>query len=93
LPERSHLRRLQDLCLAADIAERDADREALGWAIARLMELESVAIATARGEVQREPDRSEEHRLSDLVDFICKRTRSDRRRAEREFQREREANG
>jgi hypothetical protein len=87
-----HLITLKAMCLNADILGKAEQREALGWALARLNELTGSRIAAALAgrpseavaqELQQAHDRSEE--LDRLIDYICLQTRSDRKRLEAAF--------
>lgn len=85
----NHLQMLKAMCLNADIMGKADQREALGWALARLNELTGTKVAQALSgkptdeiiaqmtELQNRIDE-----LDRLVDWICSRTRTERKRHE-----------
>lgn len=96
----SHLSMLKAMCLNAEIVGRADQREALGWALARLNELSGTRVADAlSGKPSKEiierleamQDQIDE--LDRLVDWVCSRTRSDRKRHENTLEWSRLAHG
>jgi hypothetical protein len=83
----NHLLTLKAMCLNADIQNKVTQREALGWALARLNELTGTKVAEALSGRQHEQHKDEVKAmqaqidtLNELVDFICKHQRLDRQR-------------
>lgn len=71
---------------------RVADREALGWALARLNELSGSKFAdallgkpTPEAVAELEALKAKVDELEKLVDFVCKRNRIDRTRMENQY--------
>lgn len=85
----NHLVTLKAMCLNADILGKVEQREALGWALARLNELTGTKIAEALSgkrndemiaEMQTMQDTIEQ--LNEFVNYVCAYNRIDRRRME-----------
>lgn len=82
----SHLVTLKAMCLNADIQGKVIQREALGWALARLNELTGTKVAEAlsgkrseeaAAQMQAMQDKIDE--LETLVNFVCQYSKLDRR--------------
>ena len=95
-----HLLTIKARCLNADILGKTEQREALGWALARISEISGTRIADAlhgrpSEAVAQEMSRMQEEiaRLDLLIDHICRQTRADRGRMEATFQTARGSHG
>ena len=84
-----HLVILKSMCLEADIHGKTEQREALGWALARLSELTGSKIADALAGKRSDADTAEmqamQAKIDDLeafVDFVCYYAKKDRRQME-----------
>jgi hypothetical protein len=85
----SHLATLKGMCVDADINNDERQRDALGWALARLTEFTGTKVADALSGKQNK-DATEKlqtmqatiDELESLVEFICKQNRADRGRME-----------
>jgi hypothetical protein len=89
----SHLAMLKAMCLNADIQGKDEQREALGWALARLNEFSGTKVAEALSGTLSERMGAEARdlemqvqALNDLIDFVCHYAKLDRRRMENSLQ-------
>ena len=85
----NHMTTLKAMCMNADIQNKVIQREALGWALARLNELTGTKVAEALSGRKREEYLAEVKAmqakidaLNELVDFICQHQRVERRRME-----------
>ncbi len=85
----NHLVTLKAMCLNADILGRNEQREALGWALARLNELSGTKVAEAlsgslseRMVTQARELEMQVQALNDLIDFVCHYAKLDRKRME-----------
>jgi hypothetical protein len=81
------------MCLNADILGRDEQREALGWALARLNEFSGTKVAEAlSGRLSEaigarvEELEAQVQDLDALIDFVCDYAKIDRRRMENSLQ-------
>lgn len=88
-----HIRVLSGLCVDADIKNKPAQREALGWALARLNELTGTKIADAlNGNIPElvvaeiETINAKVKELDSFIDFICYYAKVDRSRLYNQFQ-------
>ena len=86
----SHLMTLKAMCVNADIKGTVNQREALGWALARLSELTGTKTGEA---IWQAPDKSQlrnlerrANELDALVSFVCTQNRIDRKRMEKMFE-------
>jgi hypothetical protein len=84
-----HLVTLKAMCLNADILGRNEQREALGWALARLNELSGTKVAEAlSGRLSEamgarvEELEAQVQDLDALIDFVCQYAKIDRKRIE-----------
>ena len=89
----NHLVTLKAMCLNADILGRDEQREALGWALARLNEFSGTKVAEAlSGRLSEaigarvEELEAQVQDLDALIDFVCDYAKIDRRRMENSLQ-------
>jgi hypothetical protein len=83
----NNLKTLSNLCIEADMKGRVADREALGWALARLNELGGSKLADAllgkpnpESASELESLKAKVDELEKMLDFVCRRNRIDRTR-------------
>lgn len=84
-----HLVTLKAMCLNADILGKVEQREALGWALARLNELTGTKIAEALSGKQHDEQvqaiqamQETIDRLNEFVEYVCAYNRIDRKRME-----------
>ena len=89
----NHLRLLSSLCVDADMRNKPAEREALGWALARLNELTGTKVAHALAGnipetvVQELADlNAKVIELDSFINFICYYAKVDRSRLLNQFQ-------
>lgn len=88
----SHLYTLKAMCLNADILGKVEQREALGWALARINEFRGTKVADALEgkpsdeiitEMQSMQDKIDE--LENFIDYICYLSKKDRRQMENTY--------
>lgn len=85
----NHLSTLKEMCVNADISNNIKHREALGWALARLMDLTGTKVGEALWGHKDDPVvpqlRDEIDRLNKFASFICDRNRVNLDRMKRQF--------